>query len=490
MKNKILSNSIIYTACGLLLKCFSFFLLPLYTAYLTTEDYGMTSVSSSFISTMSFVVAFSLFSAVLRFYVDLKNDPEQLRRFYGTIICFVFASGSIFAVIFVVIKDFLSQYVFSGANFYPVILITIISLIFSCQHTVYENILRSQQRAIKYAVTAIVYFILNLILNIYFVVALRMGGVGVILATLISNTLYTIFFIFDLVRSKSIKFCLDWNLLKSALKYSVPIMPHNLSTSITVLISKILIGGKSSLATLGLYSVASQFGHIADTVQVYVNNAYGPWLYEKLHDKEEEYKKSINNIVKMLSDIIGVFLIGIALFSQDYILLFLEESYSGSWKYVPFIVMVYAIKIAYYFYVNILFYYKEASRKLFIATLSGSLLNLLLSYIFIPIMGVYGSILADAVAMVVRVGIIILISRKFEDTGIRLSSFFSNFLKIAVFILGGLVLSYLKFDDSFSVFNFFYKVIFIVIYMLIILIKNKGELLNFVKAIEEKRKRG
>ena len=61
---KVVLNSIIYSASGLLIKCFSFFLLPLYTAYLTTEDYGITSIAGSFIRTTEFIVAFSLFSAV------------------------------------------------------------------------------------------------------------------------------------------------------------------------------------------------------------------------------------------------------------------------------------------------------------------------------------------------------------------------------------------------------------------------------------------
>ena len=87
---RVLINSVIYSCCGILQKCFSFFLLPLYTAYLTTEDYGINSIATSFIQTMSFVVAFSLFSAIMRFYVDLKNNPEKLRRFYGTVSCFVF----------------------------------------------------------------------------------------------------------------------------------------------------------------------------------------------------------------------------------------------------------------------------------------------------------------------------------------------------------------------------------------------------------------
>ena len=141
LQDNVIFNSLIYSVSGLLLKCFQFFLLPLYTAHLTTADYGVTSISTSFITTMGYVVAFSLFSAVLRFYVDLKQDEEKLKRFYGTITIFVFISGIIFGGIFFLLRDMLCKLVFAGVDFFPVVFVSIISLIFSCQHHIYENIL-------------------------------------------------------------------------------------------------------------------------------------------------------------------------------------------------------------------------------------------------------------------------------------------------------------------------------------------------------------
>ena len=109
-EKKVFLNSIIYSCSGLMLKCMSFFLLPLYTIYLTTEDYGINSVATSFITTMSFIFAFSLFSAVMRYYVDLKNTPDKLSRFYGSVSLFVFLSGLFFGLILTALKDVLSKY--------------------------------------------------------------------------------------------------------------------------------------------------------------------------------------------------------------------------------------------------------------------------------------------------------------------------------------------------------------------------------------------
>lgn len=454
---RVVSNSIVYTVCGLLQKCFSFFLLPLYTTYLTTADYGITSIASSFMGTMSILVAFSLYAAVSRFYVDYKHSPETLSRFYGTVVVFTFLSGLVFGTLLTLFRGTLCRYVFAGVDYYPVVLVCLVSLLFNCQYTIYTNILRSQQKAMKSSILSLLYFLVSLCLNIFFVVGLHMGAVGVLLSTLIASFLYTVYFLVDMGRKKEIRLCLDRKLLKAALKYSIPIMPHNLSTLIAQLVSNVLIGGTGTLGTLGVYSIAVQFGNIADTIQVYVDSAYGPWLYEKLHSREEGYQGSVRRVAAFLAAVIGLFMLGVGLFAQDYILLFLEKSYQSAWHFVPWVVLVFAVKTMYYFYVEVLFYYKKASRLLFIATITGSLVNVLLSAMLIPLWGVYGSIAADGIAMVIRVTIVVFISSRFDDVGLKLRDFLENLGIVAAFLAAGLAPSFLWGMDTFSPVNFIYK---------------------------------
>lgn len=485
---KVILNSIIYSFSGLLLKCFSFFLLPLYTAYLTTADYGITSIATSFISTMEFVISFSLFSAVLRFYVDLKDDPEKLKRFYGTICTFVVASGVVFFAILTLLKNYLSKYVFLGVDYYPIILVCLISLIFQCLHGVFDNILKSQQKALKSSILSILYFFVNLILNLIFVVFLKYGALGTLLATLISSLAYVVYFFASMLSSGALKLCFDFGLLKSALKYSIPIMPHNLSTSIANLISKVFIGDVASLASVGVYSIAMQFGNVADTVQGYVDKAYGPWLYEKLNYKDTTYKDSIRGVVRFLCYVLGAFLLCIALFSHDYIILFMNSTYAEAWKYVPFIVTVFVIKTMYYFYVEVLFYFKKASKFLFVATLSSSVLNIVLSYFFISEYGVYGSIIADGISMMVRVGIVYIISKRFENIGLYLKDFIIYIFVVTAFIFTGLLLSYTKYSFEFSIINLLYKIFVVLLYIILALAINRKQVLPAINILKSKIK--
>lgn len=485
--SKVVINSVIYTVCGLLQKGISLILLPLYTAYLTPNDNGITNLTGSFVTAMAFVVAFSLYSAVLRFYVDLKDDPEKLKRFYGTVVTFVFLSGIAFLLISVLAQGLLEKYVFSGIPFYPFILVCILQLIFTCQHNLHTHILKSQQRAGKISILSIIYFLFTVALNILFVVYFEMGALGILLASFISAALYTVYFVFDMIRTKEIKFCLDLSLLKSALKYSIPIMPHNLSTQLATLISNALIGGTASLSALGIYGVAIQFGSVADMIQVYVNNAYTPWLYEKLHARETDFKKSIRNTSNMLCSAIGLFFIGIALFAKDFIVLFVDEKYVTAWPYVIFIVLVYAIKTCYYFFVSILFYYKKASRLLFISTLTSSILNLILAAILIPKFGVYGSIGADSIAMLLRVAIIIFISKKFDDIGLKVRDFIKNFIFVTVFVLLGHIFSFTKFATTFNIYDFIYRIVVVLVYIAICYFMHKDTINGFLQSLKNKR---
>lgn len=474
-RSKVLSNSIIYTLGGVITKCFAFFLLPLYTAYLSPEDYGITSIVTTFLNISSFVVSFSLFAAVLRFYVDFKDDSRKLSVFYGTVYLFILISSIFFLLLLYVSRTLLTDFIFIGVDFYPIVMACLVAMIFNCTHTFFDTILRSQQNAKKATILSVIYFFLNAGFSVLFVVPLHLGAFGIVLAILIAGMIYTLYMTIEMVCKKQIDFKFDFHLLKSALKYSIPIIPHNLSPHVAMMVSKVLISSRCSPALLGIYSVATQFGSLADTVQIYVNQAYGPWLFEKLNNHDDS-KKEIRSVSRLLATLIGGVFILITLFAHDYIVLLVDHQYVSAWHYVPAVILVFAVKTAYYFYVNVLFYYKKAARILFIATLTGSIACVILAFLLIPQIGLYGAILADGLAMVIQVAIIFKISLKYDDVGLKMHDFINNILIVSIFFVVGLLPSFFFYDDAFSIYNLLYKIFISVAYAGIVLMCYKSKI--------------
>ena len=273
-KSKVFKNSFLYTFSTLLIRAMSFLLMPVYTLFLTPEDYGVINLISSFIGVATFIVAFSLYSAIGRFYVEYRNDHKKLKRFYGTIITFTIISSTIFSVFFILFKNIIIKFIFDGIEFFPMIFLALLILTFSSLYTIHQNILKGMQRGKKITILNLIVFITQASLNIIFIVYYKLGSIGMLLATFIINLGYCIYMIFDLKRYNLMEFCIDRELLKESLQYSIPLIPHNLSTNIASFISRLFIKSNGSLSSVGLYSVASQFSGLIDVVQVSVNQAF------------------------------------------------------------------------------------------------------------------------------------------------------------------------------------------------------------------------
>jgi O-antigen/teichoic acid export membrane protein len=67
-----------YTASSVISKLIAVALLPLYTRYLTTADYGAAEVLVTGVIAASIVIRLGIIEALLRFYYQADEVPEQV----------------------------------------------------------------------------------------------------------------------------------------------------------------------------------------------------------------------------------------------------------------------------------------------------------------------------------------------------------------------------------------------------------------------------
>ncbi|MBI9014037.1 MAG: oligosaccharide flippase family protein [Clostridiales bacterium] len=479
-KERVVKNSFLYVFSSILMKGFGFLLMPIYTFFLTPEDYGTINLLNGFINVMVFIVALSLYAAIIRFYVDYKKDHRKLKRFHGSVFSFILISGTVFLTLSLLFRSLLQTLFFDNMTFFPLVFIALLSITFLAIHTMHYNVLMAMQNGPKAVTVNIIFFLAQASMNIVFIAVFNLGAMGIMLVQLILNVIYFAFVIFDLKKYDLIEFCLDYKILKEVLKYSVPILPHNLSTRIASLISNIFLNSSNSLALVGIYSVSLQFGTLIDTIQVAVNKAFKPWFFEMLGDQSESNKNEIVNLTKVLLVCYSIIYMIIGLFSQDVILLLINDQYVTAWTIIPIFVFGFSIKSLYYFYVNILFYYKEASKKIFIATITGSLSNIFLAAILIPLYGMYGGAISFAVSKVITVIIVVMITKKYPFDGYKVYDMVKVILTSMLFLLLGLIFSYSKYDTVFNISNFLYKFFILAVYLVLSYIWYKPLIKSFL----------
>lgn len=480
---KLIKNSALYTLGNILLKAFSFLLIPLYTSYLTTEDYGITNLVSSFTALLSCIITLSLQNAVIRFYSDVKENNDKVSRIYGTVVTFVFIFGTVLSLLLIATHSIWTNIFFKNIPFIPIVLLSIIISIVSGLYTIYQDILKGMQDAKRSVVLSFVFFFLLLFFNILAVVVLDLGALGMVWSTMIVNAVMSFYMIIDLKKRSLFAFCLDRKLLKELLNYSLPLVPHSLSYNITFSATRVLINSKLSLSVLGLFSLASQFGYMSDIILNSFQSAFQPWMYDMMGYNNDASRDRIRKATYSLMWIMGLIYILVGSFSQEAIYIMADKEYWAAWKFVPVLVVSVALKAPLYFYTNFLYYDKSKTRYVFIATLVACVLNISLTWLLIPYYGVYGSIIADIISMIIRVIIVVYIARKISE-GIY------SFVKLGLlsivpvlFLTAAMLPSYLYFGEKLSITMILYKMFIILLYIILISVFNKG-LLNNIKIIK------
>ena len=190
---KLLQNSAIYTLIQILQKGISFFLLPVYTAYLTPSDYGVLGVATSISSFLAIFISLSLSSAATRFYYRNGKDEDYCRKVYGTVAATVVLLSLVIGGLCLLFHKYLLDPLTGDISFYPFMLLAILHTIVTPLYTLYQDYLRARQNGLHFGINSLSNFVLNVALIVVALSVFHLGVVGVLLANLITAIIFFIY---------------------------------------------------------------------------------------------------------------------------------------------------------------------------------------------------------------------------------------------------------------------------------------------------------
>ena len=441
---KIFNNSLLYSLGTVLSKAVGFFLVPIYTYNLTKGEYGIATTVTTFVSTFGVVIMLSLRAALIRFYNEY--DQQKRQRFVGSIVLCVLANAVVICSLLCLLRRWIVPVLFTGIDFFPYVFWGILSLGAEGIYLVYQSLLQAQQEGKRYSVNSIIYLFFHFFTVVLFVAVLKMKAEGVILASFVTNLCFAIYGIAGMLLRKQMKLCVDWALLKKALGYSLPILPHNLANDLNNYSIKLIIGNLISYAVSGLYTLASQFASILNMVQSSVNLAFRPWFVEQMQQGEEG-RAQIKHMSCIIMALFSFCAVGVCLFCKEIILLMAEETYVEAWKLVPIFVVAQLITFIYYSHVQTLMYNLKMSKFTMVCSFAGLLVNIGVSLALLKPMGIYGVLVGQVVSKIVLSAIAVIMSNRAEHVDFGLRRMILYVLITLVLAAGGFALSLLGGDS-------------------------------------------
>lgn len=409
---KIFNNSIFYSIGTVLSKAVGFFLVPIYTYFLSSEDYGIGTTLTNFVSTFGIVIMLSLRAAMIRFYNDY--DRENQRRFVGTILTFVLINAVVICSLLCIAHPIFVPLFFKGIAFFPYVFWGVLSLGMEGIYLVYQSLMQARQDGKRFSQNSIVYLFFHFFTVVLFVAVLKMDALGMILSCFVTNFCFAAYGVISMIRKGFLIFCLDKEMLVKSLKYSIPILPHNLSNNLNTYSVKLIINHFIGYAMSGLYTLASQFSSIVNMVQNSVNLAFRPWFIEQMQNGEEG-RGQIKHMSCMIMSLLAFCCVGVSLFSKEIIVLLAEKTYVDAWLFVPVLILGQLISYIYFCHVQTLMYNVKMSKYVVVCSFSSLLSNIMIALILVEKLEIYAILISLIISKTVLCAISVVMSNIAEN---------------------------------------------------------------------------
>ncbi|MDO7975808.1 lipopolysaccharide biosynthesis protein [Oceanotoga teriensis] len=386
MIKKILNNKVIkagswYTVTNFFTKGITFLTLPIFTRLLSTSDYGIVNLYTSYLSIFTIIFSLDLVASIQRGKFDFKDDFNGYVSsvlFLGTL-SFLFCSS-----IVLIFHNYFSK-ILELSNL--LIFILLLNSFFSFVQNLVFAKFQVEYNYKKVSLITIFSSLMGVFLSIFLITKIfpDEGYLGQIIGKAFPVILFGfILMMYIFLKGKKL---IDLKYWKYSLLISLPLILHGVSGIINSQFDRIIINKYIGSSETGIYSFAYNVGMIIMVLWTSTNQAWVPWFFEKMELKDFS---SIKKRAKNFRDFFTIAYIFILFISPEIIKLMSDSSYWEGLYIVPFIFMSYYFNLMYSFEVNIEFYTKK-THLISIGTIFAALVNVILNLIFVPL---YGSVAA------------------------------------------------------------------------------------------------
>lgn len=380
---ELLGNIGLLTLSNFGSKILGFLLIPLYTAVLTTEEYGNYDFITVTISLLIPILTLNISDAALRFLLDKHKDKRD--------VCNVSLKINLFSILILIILAILNNIfkivgILNSFLFYFIILYIVTVL-----YQYFQNVIRGLDKVKILAISGIINSALMMTLNIYFLLILKIGLSGFFLANIISNAIATIYLFVNAKDSIDILHKSNKKLKKEMISYSKPLMLNSIGWWINNVSDRYVIIYMCGAAANGIYSVSYKIPSILSIIQTIFNQAWGISAIKEFNkDDNDDFFKRIYTSYNLIMVISCSVLI---LFTKILASILYSNEFYSAWKYMPFL-MISVVFSALSGLLGGIFSAVKDTKTLGVTTVIGALLNIILNIILIKFIGVIGAAIA------------------------------------------------------------------------------------------------
>lgn len=465
-KNKeLIKNTVIILLGKFCTQFLSFFLLPLYTNILSANEYGVYDLIITYVALFVPVISLQIEMGIFRELIDSRGEDKKI----NTII-----SSGLFGIVIQFSLCFICYYLvsfFVNIPYKNYIIVNIFSVMLS---GVFMQIARGLGKNVEYSVSSVIAGVSTILLNILFLVFFKFKVEGMIISTILSNILATIYLFIKCKIYRKIKYSnVNKQTIFKLLKYSLPLVPNGLIWWIINVSDRTIISIFLGTGANGVYAVANKFSSILMQIFNVFNLSWAESA--SLHIDEEDrnifFSGVFNKTLKY--SLTSCLLIIVALPFLFNVLI--SNSYNEAYIYIPILLigMIFNIIVS---FLGSIYVAKKLTKEIAKTSLGAGILNILINVFLIKYIGIFAAALSTVMAFLIMSIFRMIDVQKY----VKLKIDFKENSKIFLLFLIALVLYYLN--------NKLISIVYLVITVIYVFIDNKKYVYSIFHKIKKLNK--
>lgn len=367
-------------------KTISFFMLPVFTKYLSTSDYGIVDIINISINLLLPIATLDISAALFRFLFDKDERKEISELFYTSLFVLIIGSAALFLISLPLMRNNIVIVQFR-TQVYALFFLTGL-------RTLLRELLRAKEILSIFILSDWVYTFSFASFSIAFIVFHNLGIGGYISAQILSSCISTAILIVGARKILLPRWVFSMASIPRMLRYSIPLIPNMVAWWIVNVSDRYIVTIYLGLGAAGIYAVANR---IAQLFQIGGSIFQQAWQISGIKHGNRSGEGFHSTTFNLLTLFLFTIILIVSPILKPLVFLMSQEPFHDAWKSLVF------LSLGAFFHIqsNFLGVAYLASKKTIgnsISTLLGGVSNLVLNLLLIPRFGLIAASITTMIA--------------------------------------------------------------------------------------------
>lgn len=389
-ETKLIKNTAIIAVGNMATKGISFFMLPLYTALLTTAEYGTVDLLNVCVTVIVCALTLQFEQGLFRFLIEVRGNKQQQIAYMSTGIFTILGITFVFSGLAYGILSAVS-YEYKGLLIANIIVTVALSLLL--------QIPRGLGKHVTYTVCSFISGSCNVLFNVIFIAGFHWNVKGMLLATIFAQVTAGFYAGVSLKLHRDLSFsAFDKDKLRILLNYSLPLVPNTLCWWVVNASDRVIIKLFLGVSSNGIYSVAYKFPSLFTTVTNIFSLSFTESAAENVNDLERDtyYQTVLNQSIRFYSSVNLGIIAGLPLvFSY-----FVKNDFMEAFPYIPILLVASFFHSVANLYGSIYTALKR-TKQIAKTTILSTVINVVADLVLIKGIGLYAAAISSTLSYIV-----------------------------------------------------------------------------------------